>query len=1288
MFLGSWSARLSSIVEDERASASWIGRLHGPPSQVPDNEGRPMVTFTATGTGCWIGFNSTISAVPLLTPTYDSEFGLGAPGLRPAPTGTGPVLVPPTAVATAATAPQLLDLIQAPPPDGGTRAVFLLSSITPQRSAWPQAGAALRCHLLLLGPQGGSLGTWLDTSAAAPLVRPAPNATAATGGLQVQFWRLGVRLASLPSPLLATASRLGADAVQSSPALEQWQDSCLAKAEASSRVRVVFRLHECTAQGPPDFVAAVAAFSCPQNACTPAGQAGLGPLAAPACALASAANGSEAAGAGKLPPSLRAMLQATFGVQEEEDGEQQAPVCGPLTGSLESFSVTVAIGTLYGVGLDAVTLSAAADLGDAAGTGDACDAQSLLMGAWRLLAPVEAPAGGGGGGSSGASVGPIVGGVIGAAVGLAALAVLAALWWRRRRAATTREGASASDAKAEGEGQVPDGGPAGQQAEATPRDSSAPSAPAAEDSRSLELLSRLTLGSRSGDMIRAAGPWSPPWPTQPAPASKDDQGPDPTPPTVVSPRAGDGAIAASLLDSHSASVTALAGHIRGMVAKVEASLPRSDTDARPRAPKCLGRGAFGVVFLGSFRSLPAAVKVITFDANNPGGRDKVANEVALSMALKHPCVVPTYGFELTALIVDERGVETELPEGPRASEADALEDAATTGRRLRIYMQYCEGGNLASALRSGAFRGPSGGTQSPLMRTWSSAATPPPHAHDMSYNAGGASHAQHGGAGPTLLGPSAPLPAVAESADCDVVVPEAHLGRPPLEPQPQPAAAQFQPEPEPQAQPGQGGPRAAAIGGGAGMGSSALGGGSRAAATLEPQLEPAFGEGPGPLRMASPPPVAAGPEPDAASSNAAVSAVAPEAQVAAELPAGSVSVQLAAAGMLPAAGGSTGSSRRGSQDNSGPLGRGGGGAPRTAGALPYAQRHRPVSLPSRQLVGEAPRVGNLPLALLAAWDVARGLEYCHAAGVVHGDINDNNVLLKMASPALGGVNTPFGLLSSEGSTGSAPLALAAFAGAAASHAAAPPSAVAARASRRGLTMTAAGMLGGGGGGMDMAGSGRDLALSTFEASRTADNDCDSCASEAGAPAWSAMRQGSLSPMDAAEHAAAANAARRWAALEAAVGMLGTVYKIADLGLAVQLAGATHISNLAQGTPFFAAPEVVLSGHLSPAADIYSFGVLLWLLLHGTSMAQIRPMLPRIQVLSAAPTLLARAAPELPEPARRLLADCLAEEPAERPSAVALRQRVRALMQEVAGPELAQLLLGTERKEVVVAETGL
>lgn len=39
-------------------------------------------------------------------------------------------------------------------------------------------------------------------------------------------------------------------------------------------------------------------------------------------------------------------------------------------------------------------------------------------------------------------------------------------------------------------------------------------------------------------------------------------------------------------------------------------------------------------------------------------------------------------------------------------------------------------------------------------------------------------------------------------------------------------------------------------------------------------------------------------------------------------------------------------------------------------------------------------------------------------------------------------------------------------------------------------------------------------------------------------------------------------------------------------------GATHLSNMANGTPFYSAPEVVQAGQVTRASDVYSFGVLM------------------------------------------------------------------------------------------------
>ncbi|KAI8469769.1 MAG: hypothetical protein J3K34DRAFT_512345 [Monoraphidium minutum] len=58
-------------------------------------------------------------------------------------------------------------------------------------------------------------------------------------------------------------------------------------------------------------------------------------------------------------------------------------------------------------------------------------------------------------------------------------------------------------------------------------------------------------------------------------------------------------------------------------------------------------------------------------------------------------------------------------------------------------------------------------------------------------------------------------------------------------------------------------------------------------------------------------------------------------------------------------------------------------------------------------------------------------------------------------------------------------------------------------------------------------------------------------------------------------------------------------KIADFGLSVRIPeGASHVSNMRQGTPFYVAPEVVKRGTMTKACDVYSFGVVCWELYHG------------------------------------------------------------------------------------------
>ena len=58
--------------------------------------------------------------------------------------------------------------------------------------------------------------------------------------------------------------------------------------------------------------------------------------------------------------------------------------------------------------------------------------------------------------------------------------------------------------------------------------------------------------------------------------------------------------------------------------------------------------------------------------------------------------------------------------------------------------------------------------------------------------------------------------------------------------------------------------------------------------------------------------------------------------------------------------------------------------------------------------------------------------------------------------------------------------------------------------------------------------------------------------------------------------------------------------MADFGLSLSLnCDKSHISGIRHGTPLYIAPEVLANSKVSKAADLYSFGVILWELYHGT-----------------------------------------------------------------------------------------
>ncbi|KXZ50662.1 hypothetical protein GPECTOR_15g346 [Gonium pectorale] len=168
----------------------------------------------------------------------------------------------------------------------------------------------------------------------------------------------------------------------------------------------------------------------------------------------------------------------------------------------------------------------------------------------------------------------------------------------------------------------------------------------------------------------------------------------------------------------------LSGAIRALQAGLQ--------DAELEVFGVLGNGAFGVVYGGTWRGLPAAVKTLVVPEATVGkegrARQRAVLEAAISMSMAHPNVVVTYTYELTPLVQQPspavRGVYSKGPVPPGAVEAGDCEGASagpaedeTLGTaagneasqeegvpdayRLYIVQELCNGGTLRKALSQG-----------------------------------------------------------------------------------------------------------------------------------------------------------------------------------------------------------------------------------------------------------------------------------------------------------------------------------------------------------------------------------------------------------------------------------------------------------------------------------------------------------------------------------------------------------------------------------------------------------
>ncbi|GFR47096.1 hypothetical protein Agub_g8666 [Astrephomene gubernaculifera] len=130
---------------------------------------------------------------------------------------------------------------------------------------------------------------------------------------------------------------------------------------------------------------------------------------------------------------------------------------------------------------------------------------------------------------------------------------------------------------------------------------------------------------------------------------------------------------------------------------------------------------------------------------------------------------------------------------------------------------------------------------------------------------------------------------------------------------------------------------------------------------------------------------------------------------------------------------------------------------------------------------------------------------------------------------------------------------------------------------------------------------------------------------------------------------------------------GVICKVADFGLAVKMdtVEQTHMSGMYQGTLTHMAPELLLQGRMSKAADVYAFGVTLWelftgghafqgvpraLLGHQITQERRRPPFP----------------PFVPEAYARLAAECWAHRAEDRPTFEVILERLAAMRDTVPG----------------------